>query len=340
MPVPDPAYVRCGRVLVRASFAPVFPIVDTVVFDVDGVLLDVRGSFREAVVRTVQRSVGAALGTAPRLRYLRRSDVALFKRAGGFNNDWELAEAATLFFLWKHEMTGAAAPDALRESPPSLAEALERATALGGGLPAFETALAAAAPGAEEALARARRRVDPARIRSVFVDVYAGRNAPAMYPGYTGPTPRERGLAEGERVLLDESLLDGARYRYGILTGRNEGELAFALGRMPRLRALLTAGVRVDDGGPLKPAAEALLPLVAGAEAAVYVGDTADDLQTALNARRALADAGDRTPILFAAVAHTTADRAFFAARGADMITRSVNDVLSFLDSVHLGSRP
>lgn len=52
-----------------------------VVFDLDGVLVDVTASFRVAVIRTV-----AALGGGE----VTLEEVQALKNAGGFNNDWDL----------------------------------------------------------------------------------------------------------------------------------------------------------------------------------------------------------------------------------------------------------
>lgn len=64
---------------------------DVVVLDVDGVLIDVRESFREAVRETVvvvQRSMGVAQPWCPT-----HEDILVFKRAGGFNDDIDLGIA-------------------------------------------------------------------------------------------------------------------------------------------------------------------------------------------------------------------------------------------------------
>jgi len=50
-------------------------------FDMDGVLVDVRASFRVATERTV-----AALGGGP----VRSREITDLKHAGGFNNDWDV----------------------------------------------------------------------------------------------------------------------------------------------------------------------------------------------------------------------------------------------------------
>lgn len=59
-------------------------MIETVLLDMDGVLVDVRGSFRRAIDETV-----AALGGAPPPP----GRVQALKDAGGFNNDWVLSHA-------------------------------------------------------------------------------------------------------------------------------------------------------------------------------------------------------------------------------------------------------
>lgn len=52
------------------------------VFDLDGVLVDVTASFRVAIVRTVAALGGGEVAPA---------EVQALKNAGGFNNDWDLS---------------------------------------------------------------------------------------------------------------------------------------------------------------------------------------------------------------------------------------------------------
>jgi HAD superfamily phosphatase len=53
-----------------------------VVFDVDGVLVDASDSYRETIVRTVERFTG---------RRVSRALVQEYKNSGGYNNDWKLS---------------------------------------------------------------------------------------------------------------------------------------------------------------------------------------------------------------------------------------------------------
>ena len=91
---------------------------DAVVLDIDGVLLDVADSYRRAVVESVERLYG---------RTIDRDDVQRFKDAGGFNNDWDVTDAAALYVLANE-----------RESIP-LPEFTARIGSRGGGLVAAET---------------------------------------------------------------------------------------------------------------------------------------------------------------------------------------------------------
>ncbi len=54
-----------------------------IVFDMDGVLVDVSDSYRETVVRTVEHFTG---------RRITRERIQEYKNAGGWNNDWALSQ--------------------------------------------------------------------------------------------------------------------------------------------------------------------------------------------------------------------------------------------------------
>jgi len=119
---------------------------DTVVLDVDGVLVDVRESFREAVRETVvqvQREMGVATPWRPS-----HDDINAFKRAGGFNDDIDISIAlAAIGAVQRGE-------DAHR-----IAAAVESA---GGGLPALRR------------VAPELPRIEGRRALRIFDDLYWG----------------------------------------------------------------------------------------------------------------------------------------------------------------------
>ena len=126
--------------------------VDAVVLDVDGVLVDVADSYRRAVVESVERVHGE---TVP------KAAVQSFKDAGGFNNDWALADAVALF---------------VQARRAGLAMDLDAFTdgiaARGGGLDAAEAVVSAALDG--DARERVYESWDPAHLRDVFQALYLG----------------------------------------------------------------------------------------------------------------------------------------------------------------------
>ena len=67
--------------------------VDMVIFDCDGVLLDVRESYRVAVEETTRILLQAFTGTVIPEGIIDPQTFFAFKRTGGFNNDWDLTYA-------------------------------------------------------------------------------------------------------------------------------------------------------------------------------------------------------------------------------------------------------
>ena len=62
-----------------------------VIFDMDGVLVDVTGSYREVVRKTVNLYLKEILGISiKKENWLTLSEIDLIKRSGGLNNDWDL----------------------------------------------------------------------------------------------------------------------------------------------------------------------------------------------------------------------------------------------------------
>lgn len=59
------------------------PASQIIVFDMDGVLVDVSESYRETIVRTVEHFTGQRIS---------RELIQQYKNAGGWNNDWALSQ--------------------------------------------------------------------------------------------------------------------------------------------------------------------------------------------------------------------------------------------------------
>lgn len=245
--------------------APVDP--DAVVLDIDGVVVDVANSYRRAILESVETVYGETI---------EREDVQAFKDAGGFNNDWELTYAAALFVLARREgmdLDIRGFTDAVADHGGGL-DAATRVT---------EDALS------ESAWGYVRDRWDSDRLRDVFQQLYLGTE---LYRDLEDgePDAETRGYIHDEPLLLDaatrEDLLE--RYDVGVVTGRPEAEAEIALERagldVPPERRFT-----MDDWDAGKPHPHALTTLAErfDAQTLVFVGDTLDDVRTAVNASEA-----------------------------------------------------
>ncbi|ARS90013.1 TIGR01548 family HAD-type hydrolase [Natrarchaeobaculum aegyptiacum] len=287
---------------------------DAVVLDVDGVLVDVADSYRRAIVESVEVVYD---------RTIRTEDIQQFKDAGGFNNDWELTYAAALYVLAAGEGYAAS----IDEYTNSIAES-------GGGLDAAETVVRDAI--GAQAFQRVDGRWDRERLRDVFQQLYLGAD---LYRGIEGGEPdREtRGFIHDEPVLLEADARDAllAEYDVGILTGRPEAEAEIALERVGLDDEIpLEHRFTMDDWEEGKPHPRALMTLAErfDADSVAFVGDTLDDVRTAVNASEE--DPGREYGGIGVLTGGLTGDdgRDKYEAEGAAAVLESVNEVPGWLE--------
>lgn len=73
---------------------------DVLIFDMDGVLIDVSKSYRKTIQQTIHTYIDTCLGFKRGRRSLATNEeISLFKAAGGFNNDWDLTSGILLYLL-------------------------------------------------------------------------------------------------------------------------------------------------------------------------------------------------------------------------------------------------
>src|SRR3972149_4411584 len=73
---------------------------DVLIFDMDGVLIDVSRSYRRTIQRTIQIYLETCLGFPKNRRsWITNEEISLFKSVGGFNNDWDLTSGLLLYLL-------------------------------------------------------------------------------------------------------------------------------------------------------------------------------------------------------------------------------------------------
>jgi HAD superfamily phosphatase len=73
---------------------------DILIFDMDGVLIDVSRSYRKTIQRTIHIYLETCLGfQRSRGDWIIDEEISLFKSVGGFNNDWDLTSGLLLYLL-------------------------------------------------------------------------------------------------------------------------------------------------------------------------------------------------------------------------------------------------
>jgi len=285
--------------------------VDAVVLDVDGVLVDVADSYRRAIIESLKTVYGKTID---------RDAIQQFKNAGGFNNDWELTDAAALYLLARHE--------GLENSLPQFTDAIR---GVGGGLEAARTVVSEELTPAQRE--RAFAEWDPDRLRDVFQQRYLGSD---LYRDIEGGDPDSdaAGFIHDEPVLVEDGTLAALQKQFpvGILTGRPAAEADIALDRVG-LAVPDEHRFTMDDWEAGKPDPHALVTLAErfGVDSVAFVGDTLDDVRTATNA----AEADDRTyhgvGVLTGGLTGARG-RKKYEQVGASAALESVNDLPGLLD--------
>ena len=260
---------------------------DAAVFDMDGVLVDAIPSYRATIVATVREVVRDVLGGPEPPADL--TWPAALKRAGGFNNDWDLTSALVRGWL-----------DA---GPGFRVEAFaDRLQALGGGLDAVDRLLGPPPAGT----------TPDGSLLEIFQSIYLGSAA-------RGP-----GAIERETALVTADELALFRVPRAVATGRPRFEAEYGLRRLglgTAFGAVVTHDDVVEAGARGKPdpwcLAEAVRRLGGAPERVAYLGDTPDDMRAARAAGfRAIGiSAGD------------VAVRASLNAAGADRVVSRVGEL-------------
>ena len=244
--LPAGAWVRAG---LRPGFRP-----EAAVLDVDGVLIDVRASFRDAVretVVTMQRLIGVRDPWRPS-----RQDIVELKSARGFNDDIDVSIALTAI--------GAAGRQAELQG---LRTAVDD---VGGGL----AGLRLVAPDLQ--------RIDGSLVLRIFDELYWGADEIQRRTGEPARlAPPGPGLEAREAVLVAADF--PARVRalgprvIGVISGRTPAEMVLALGKLGWVTGdvdVIVTGdvIRKPDPGCLDRVVD-----VTGVRSLVYVGDVRDD---------------------------------------------------------------
>ena len=181
---------------------------DTIVFDVDGVLIDVTKSFTQAVKDLVRSYLGY-LETDEKLE----QHIETLRRVGGFNNDWDLAYCLTALLRSRADILeltdGRALLDEIAVETAGRGIELVRPLVPSNAFPSYE------------------------EIHATGQRIYWGANTGCDLQVGPMDNVNKDGLYLLERPFVTPEFFDNLRVmgveKMGVLTGRNKNEVQHAL---------------------------------------------------------------------------------------------------------------
>jgi phosphoglycolate phosphatase-like HAD superfamily hydrolase len=344
-----------GKVMVRPASRDQLKRVDAVVFDCDGTLIDVRGSYDATIMRTVGLMVEGFSAVSLPMEEIGGQMILKIRGTGGFNADWDTTYALSLFseiaieqrsagaegvgrtlarlrelvadFASKKRLEGNRSVDLYLSSRPDLDSDRLREFKKFLGFPGSAT---------------------QSRMAGTFDQIYYGGE---LYQEVYGVRPAvwyDEGLIDRETLFITrEDLIRfrkivGGKKTMAIATGRPFVAVRHTLGSLlsyferdasvyigdgeiyPELASEM-AKYRKPSGASLVRAHKKL-----SANVMLYIGDSAEDRLMVDDARRRYAD------ILFAGIYGSSFDEgaqiSYFTGTDSDMLVRSVNQVPAALE--------
>ncbi len=245
---------------------------DLLIFDMDGVLIDVSESYRATIQNTVVIYLKHCLGfEVDRSSLVTNEYISLFKSMGGFNNDWDLTSGLLLYLLssWKFPPSRQKARFSqidqtltyLREASSKvsrkkglfsrrkeLSAFAERVKSSGGGLKGVRQVLRRTEGASWEGWVYGSGELSQENlVKRIFQEVYLGdhfilhyRLSPLFYKG--------PGYYRREKLLIPRRILASLHHKLplGIASGRPRFEAELALRRF-RLLPYFQSVVTLDE---------------------------------------------------------------------------------------------
>jgi len=88
-----------GKAYVRKDRISRIKMVDGIIFDCDGVLIDIRESYNRAISKSAAYILAGMTGRSVPESLISDEIIHLFRRTGGFNNDWDTVYGILMFML-------------------------------------------------------------------------------------------------------------------------------------------------------------------------------------------------------------------------------------------------
>lgn len=327
---------------------------NSVVFDMDGVLID-NAHILEFDIVTLRFIFTQVYGLRDSgMELLTRAEIAAFKQAGGFNDDFDLIYGVVALYNAARLEQGIGDTASLRHALPDL---IPIARAQQDGLPGL---LAGVPPAA---------RPDWTMVQEVCGEIYWGADTVRQKLGREPHYVDRVGMCEQEQAFAKAPLMDALTAlgltNWGIITGRIAIEMDMALRHLPANMQQPMAQVTGDVLRKPDPTALVRLARTIASSGGYYVGDTADDLRLVQNymalragdrsfsnaapiertigiAIRPLAEdkvSGDDLPPFLSIMVAPPAEEALWQERDADAIIGNVNELPELLRKMRSVSR-
>jgi HAD superfamily phosphatase len=302
--------------------------IDAVIFDMDGVLLDITGSIRVVNCLAVPFYLRECLGWTVSDNLLSSADIEMFKHAGGFNDDWDLTYALVLHYLVKCRDYPDDPPETLNVLPPKLNRYARLIKERGGWLRTAEKICFAGLSRQDQDYIEGQ--YNKSRIRKVFQELLGGEHCQRLY-GFAPTLYHGPGWINQDRALLDLGRIPEGK-KLGVQTGRTQPEAEFGMEMTGLATRIPPEHVVTKDDGFQKPEPQGLIQLSQRLDfrTALYIGDTLDDLRTVRNFNAVSADVKFLAAQVLTGPAGA-ANEPLFRKAGADLIATDVNAVLDWL---------
>jgi len=322
-----------SELFIRQEILKNLPSLDAILFDMDGVLLDVSLSYRAAIVETTQFYITRQLELSDTGHLIEAEETELFKFAGGFNDDWDLTNACVAFLVGKWAQSGAKDTASLRAFGPDWRDFTASLKRKGTGLVGAEGyVLEMLKPSERREFARAW---NPKLVTRLFQEFYAGDSHCRELYGFAPEYVHGDGYFKRETVIVNPDLVP--RLKTGLVTGRARAEAKLGLEHARLTNKIPENGWVVPESGFKKPDGRTLLLAREKLDfkMGLFIGDIMDDLRTVFNYRDLKASGKARiySAIVLSGPSGATHKREFLEA-GADIVAPDVNMLLEYLGSV------
>jgi len=328
-------YLLKQNILVKKDKFPILDNIDVIIFDIDGVLVNVSASYHQSVIDTVQYYFTHIIRKAGKEKLVDRQIINSFKLVGGFNDDWELTAAVILYYLWKMKQSKLNTLEKLKDSPPTIDEFIGENLSAGDGLSQLHMWIKENASDPDEIFSLWHKE----KIFQIAKEFYAGKKyCYRFYNFYPEFIKKNNGNIESETILINpEATQILKNYNMGILTGRDKAETRYILNKIGwesiiKPEMIITS----QDNKKKKPSPEGLEYLMdtSSSKTGLYIGDTMADLLTVKNFNKQ----HKKQQCMFALILDNKfagdgyrIQKENFLDKGVDFLAENVNQIISLV---------